>query len=110
MGGQLIEKFVLQNCTARKAKATGFAIALEPGGIGTGSGRPGPYFDAEYTYYEFEVEVFTPDRATSMSRLAGHAPPSHDLDRPLKKVGNTNLIGSTRPLATARRRAQNLQR
>jgi single-stranded DNA-specific DHH superfamily exonuclease len=48
-----------------------FAIALEPGGIGTGSGRPRPYFDAEYTYYEFEVEVFTPDRARSMSRLAG---------------------------------------
>ena len=54
-----------------RQKATGFAIALEPGGIGTGSGRPGPYFDAEYTYYEFEVEVFTPDRARSMSRLAG---------------------------------------
>ena len=30
-----------------------------------------PYFDAEYAYYEFEVEVFTPDRARSMSRLAG---------------------------------------
>jgi hypothetical protein len=36
-------------------------------------------------------------------------PPSHDLVRSLKKVGNTNLIASTRPLATARRRAQNLQ-
>ena len=30
-----------------------------------------PSFDAEYAYYEFEVEVFTPDRARSMSRLAG---------------------------------------
>ena len=29
-----------------------------------------PSFDAEYAYYEFEVEVFTPDRARSMSRLA----------------------------------------
>jgi hypothetical protein len=39
--------------------------------IATFGGRPGPYFDAEYAYYEFEVEVFTPDRARSMSRLAG---------------------------------------
>ena len=39
--------------------------------IATFGGRPGPYFDAEYAHYEFEVEVFTPDRARSMSRLAG---------------------------------------
>jgi hypothetical protein len=36
-----------------------------------------PSFDAEYAYYGFEVEVFTPDRARSMSRLAGtHLLPS----------------------------------
>jgi hypothetical protein len=31
----------------------------------------GPYFDAEYAYYHFELEAFTPDRARSVSRLAG---------------------------------------
>jgi hypothetical protein len=38
--------------------------------IATWGSRPGPYFDAEYAYYSFEVEAFTPDRARSESRLA----------------------------------------
>jgi hypothetical protein len=37
--------------------------------IATFKGRPS--FDAEYAFYQFEVEVFTPDALRSESRLAG---------------------------------------